>query len=89
MSKESNSCEKLTKRDFELLQRVFKAEIENRLPAQIGGSKAVALLQERGYIEPLTRTLSGPFPVTIHGWVLTHAGRFIYCQNCTRPEFNR
>jgi hypothetical protein len=83
----AESCEKLNRRDFELLGRVFMAEIQNLLPAQIGKSKAVASLHERGYIEPYTRTLPGALPVTIKGWALTHAGRFTYCQNCTRAEF--
>ena len=76
-------CEHLNKRDFELLGRVFEAEITNHLPAQIGKSKAVTSLNERGYIEPMTITLPGRFPVTVTGWGLTHAGRFTYCLNCT------
>lgn len=76
-------CEHLNKRDFQLLGRVFEAEIASRLPAQIGKSKAVASLHQRGYIEPMTITLPGTFPVTVKGWNLTHAGRFVYCLNCT------
>jgi hypothetical protein len=83
---EDNGCEHLKKRDFELLGRVFQAEITNMLPAQIEKSKAVSSLQERGYIAPYTRTLPGRFPITIEGWALTDAGRFTYCLNCTRPE---
>jgi hypothetical protein len=83
----TEGCERLNKHDFELLGRVFQAWIENRLPAQIGKSKAVLSLQDRGYIEPYTRTLPGRFTVTVSGWALTDAGRLAYCQNCTRPEF--
>lgn len=79
-------CEHLNKRDFGLLGRVFEAEILNLLPAQIGQSKAVAALQERGYIVALERTLPGRFPVTMRGWALTEAGRITYCQNCTDPK---
>jgi len=78
-------CETLTKRDFELLGRIFMAEIQGRLPAQIGGSKAVSSLQERGYIVPHETALTGFPPVTVKGWALTHAGRFVYCLNCTDP----
>lgn len=74
---------RLNKRDFELLSRVFEAEIHNRLPAQIGKSKAAKALEERGLIMPLRKTLPGRFPITIDGVVLTEAGRMIYCANCT------
>lgn len=83
----SNSvCERLNKRDFELMSRVFEAEIADRLPAQIGKSKAVAALNNRGYIEPMVVTLPGIFPMTVRGWKLTEAGRLIYCQNCTEND---
>ena len=83
---EDEGCEHLTKRDFELLGRIFMAEIQNLLPAQIGGSKAVGSLQERGYIAPYEKTLPGRFPVTVRGWALTDTGRFTYCLNCTLPK---
>lgn len=79
-------CEHLKNRDFELLGRVFEAEITNLLPAQIGKSKAVLSLQERGYVAPYTRTLPGRFPVTVQGWALTDVGRFTYCRNCTEVK---
>jgi hypothetical protein len=69
-----------------LLELVFDAETRNLLPAQIGKSKAVTSLQERGYIEPMTVVLPGRFPVTVKGWNLTHEGRFTYCQNCSDKE---
>lgn len=81
-----DGCEHLNKRDFELLGRVFEAEIGNRLPAQIGKSKAVGSLHERGYIEPMTIVLPGVSPVTVKGWNLTEAGRFVYCLNCTNDR---
>ena len=61
----TEGCERLKKQDFKLLGRVFEREILNQLPAQIGKSKAVAALHERGYIQPVTRTLPGRFPVTV------------------------
>ena len=81
-------CEKLSKCDLELLGQVFLREIQGTLPAQIGQSKAVKSLHERGYIVPLTRTLasSSPFAVKVSGWELTEAGRLVYCQNCTRTD---
>lgn len=87
MGADSNEgCEKLNKRNFELLGRVFQAEIENQLPAQIGKSKAVTALHDRGYIAPFEITLAGRFPVTVRGWLLTEAGRITYCANCSDVE---
>lgn len=83
---EQNGCEKLNRRDFELLGQVFTAEIQDILPAQIGKSKSVKSLQERGFIEPYERILPGRFPVRVSGWALTHAGRIAYCQNCSDPK---
>jgi hypothetical protein len=80
----SVAVEKLKKRDFELLGRVFEREIAGLLPAQIGESKAVRSLQERGYIQRLERILPGRFVVTVKGWELTEAGRLTYCANCPK-----
>lgn len=62
-----------------LLEKVWLAEIECRLPAQIGKSKAVYGLEEKGLISKVSRSLKGPWTVVITGWELTHAGRFLYC----------
>lgn len=86
MNLENQTAERLNKRDFELLGRVFQREIQNQLPAQVGKSKAVTSLHERGYIEPMTITLPGRFPVRVEGWGLTEAGRYIYCLNCTEER---
>ena len=85
----SVSIEKLNKRDFELLGHVFDYETRNLLPAQIGKSKAVASLHERGYIQPMTEILPGPFSIRIEGWELTHAGRLTYCANCSDENATR
>lgn len=79
-------CEKLSKRDFQLLGRVFEAEILNLLPAQIGKSKGVLSLEERGYVALYEKTFPGRFTVIVRGWALTEAGRITYCQNCTDPK---
>lgn len=75
----------LTSTDFKLLERVFTAEIENRLPAQFK-SKHIPRLQEKGWIQPMQMTLGGQFPVIVKGWTLTEQGRMIYCQACTMVE---
>jgi hypothetical protein len=79
--------DRLTKRDFDLLGRVFAAEIGGSLPAQVGKSRAVASLHERGLIEPMAKIFGrGPLPVTVKGWNLTQRGRIIYCENCEGAE---
>lgn len=63
------------------LERVFAAEIEDRLPFQ---SKAVIFktLCEEGLLEPMERRFGGRFPVVVKGYQLTHAGRLMYCSAC-------
>lgn len=63
------------------LEKVFAAEIDDRLPFQ---SKAAIFqrLCDEGLIEPMERTFGGRFAVTVKGWQLTHAGRIMYCSSC-------
>lgn len=68
----------MTKRDAEILGRVFDVELTGRLPAQIKGKRIVTLC-ELGYVDPMARTLDGAMPVTVRGWVLTERGRMDYC----------
>lgn len=70
-----------TKAEMKALERVFSAEIQGHLPFQ---SKAAIFKQLRadGLVEPMERTFDGRFAVTVHGWQLTHAGRFLYCSSC-------
>ena len=70
------------RRTMMVLERVWEAEINNRLPFQ---SKAKACLDlcEEGLLLPMERTFgTGGSAVTAHGFQLTHAGRFLYCSNC-------
>lgn len=64
---ETIECEHLTKREMELLGRVWAAEVANLLPAQIGKSKGVTALHDKGYIEPMTTTLGGYLSVRVGG----------------------
>lgn len=70
---------------LDALEKVFAAEIEDRLPFQ---SKVAIYrrLHNNGLIQPMERTFGGRFPVTVTGWQLTHAGRFLYCSSCTEEE---
>lgn len=71
------------KKTISALEKVFAAEIEDRLPFQ---SKAAIYRQlcEDGLIESMERKLGGDRfgPITVTGYQLTHAGRFLYCSSC-------
>jgi hypothetical protein len=69
---------KLTKKTLAALEKVFAAEIEGRMLQ----SRATIYekLAEEGLVVRVQQTLgSGPFPVVCHGFMLTHAGRYLYC----------
>lgn len=70
------------KRIMNALEKVFAAEIENRLPFQ---SKARVFqdLAADGLLEPMERKFgAGWSAITVSGWQLTHAGRLLYCSSC-------
>ena len=73
----------LTKKHMQALENVFTAEITDRLPFQSKARIYVDLV-EAGYLQLDTRTfgLGERFPVTVHGYALTHAGRYAYCAQC-------
>ena len=77
----------LTQKLLRALEAVFAAEIDNRLPFQ-SKAKVYTELEKDGYIEPFSRVFgSGErFPVTVSGYVLTHAGRYAYCSQCGAEE---
>lgn len=67
-------------RDLQILERIFTAEIENRLPFQTRGSR-ILRLQEQGFVQPMVIRIGSP-PCRVEGWCLTEKGRFEYCQSC-------
>lgn len=72
----------LTKKTLNALERVFVREIEGRLPFQ-SKAKIYRELCDQGLLTPMNRVLGGfPFPVTVSGYELTHAGRITYCMSC-------
>lgn len=73
----------MNKADLKMLERIFTAEIENRLPFQ-SKSKQLLRLQGEGLVEPMKRVFpSDRFgPMVAKGWALTRAGRFAYCDSC-------
>jgi hypothetical protein len=71
----------MTKAHLRVLERVFTAEIECRLPCQMKESLNVLAMEQAGMIQREVMTVTG-MPVTVSGWVLTHAGRITYCESC-------
>lgn len=68
----------MTKRFLNALERVWIAEIENRLPFQ-SDAKVFRELEAEGLIHRVIMTMGGRFEVKVHGWELSHAGRLAYC----------
>lgn len=69
----------LLKRHVLSLEKVFHAEIENRLPFQSKG-KTFVELANHGYLEIGKRVIgAGRFPAIVSGYCLTHKGRMAYC----------
>jgi hypothetical protein len=70
--------------EMQILEKIFTAEIEGRLPAQLRLRRSYLLerLERRKMIQKVTMTLSGGIPVTVEGWELTHFGRMTYCASC-------
>lgn len=85
---------KLTKPVLRVLEKCFQAEVRGSLPAQVGRgqhyringipvSAAVMRADADGLIEQVDerRTFNdGLPPLTIRGFMLTHRGRYAYCQ---------
>jgi hypothetical protein len=80
---------RMTKAELQILEHIFTAEIEGRLPFQFGrrGDPKLALkLESEGYIQRMERTLGGRFPMQVKGWALTLCGNLAYCTWCKDVE---
>ncbi len=76
----------MNKKELAVLENVFLAEIQNRLPFQTK-SKLAQDLAERGFLEYVEAERRGTLGVlTIAGYCLTHLGRLTCCESCTGPE---
>ncbi len=72
----------MTKAELNALEKVFAAEIEDRLPFQ-SKAKIFHRLCEDGYLQPMERKFgSGRFVINVTGYQLTHLGRFTFCESC-------
>ena len=72
----------LSKRTLAALEQVFAAEINGRMLQS--KARIYPALAAQGYVEQVTDVLGAGtrFPVTVTGYVLTHAGRIAYCRQC-------
>jgi len=74
------------KKVLNALERVFSAEIENRLPFQSKASVYRDLLAA-GLVQRMeSRIGSGWSAVMVTGYELTHAGRYLSCASCRDVE---
>lgn len=72
----------MNKKSLELLEKVFSAEIEGRLPFQTNAKLAQDLCRE-GMLEQDEVLING---VNVSGYWLTELGRMTYCQSCSDVE---
>lgn len=75
----------MNKADLNRLEKVFASEIAG-LPLFQSRSKHYERLEQEGYVERVTVTLGGRFPVRLDGWQLTIAGHYTYCNSCDYAE---
>ena len=68
--------------ELRALERVFDAEIHDRLPFQ-SKAKVYKDLTRDGYVETMDRRFGhGPLSVIVTGYTLTHLGCMTYCASC-------
>jgi hypothetical protein len=76
----------MTKQKLAALEKVFAAEIYNQLPFQ-SKARIFKRLQDEGYLQPFRRQFKYRLGVvTVDGYQLTHAGRYLYCKSCEELE---
>ena len=76
---------KIAKAEFAALEKVFAAEIENRLPFQ-SKAKVYTTMEGYGWVQRMARKFGKPpFLATVVGWALTDEGRYLYCSCCPEP----
>lgn len=80
--------DKLSRKDWLLLMRIFEREIEGTLPYQ-SKSREYKRLENSGLVQFGTekRHFNDGLPaMEISGWWLTELGRYLYCVNCTMHD---
>ena len=75
----------MIKSDLRILEKIFEKEIFGLVYQS--KAKRLEWLRDNGYVEAAEITLPGRIPIRVSGWVLTHKGRFAYCDTCREePE---
>jgi hypothetical protein len=75
-------------RHLAALEKIFAAEIYDRLPLQ-SKAKIYRELADAGYVVEDERIFGhGPFAVHCRGWFLTQLGRLTYCVSCSEVAEN-
>ena len=78
----------MTKAKMAALEKLFIAEVEDRLPFQ-SKAKIFEQLETEGMVDNYARTFgSGPLAVVCRGWRLTHRGHLEYCLACAEMDEN-
>jgi len=72
----------MTRKHWDLLGRVFMAEVKNRLPFQTK-SKLINDLHLQGHVCTDEVAMSG---LLIRGWRLSHRGRYVYCDWASKQK---
>lgn len=73
-------------REMQMLEKVWMAEVENRLPFQTRAAM-IKRLAAQGLVQPMETMVGKGHPqVRVTGWQLTHAGRVLYCSTCDAPQ---
>ena len=77
----------LSKRELRALEKLFEAEIENRLPLQ-SKDKIFDTLCDKGLVQKQTRSFKilGNLSISVEGYRLTLAGHYTYCSSVKEPE---
>lgn len=78
---------RLRKNEYAALEKVFAAEIENRLPFQ-SRAKIFKQLADDDLLEFVTGSLGRDRfgSLEVSGYTLTHAGRWVFCAHCSLED---
>mgnify|MGYP007132577529 CR=1 FL=1 len=74
---------RLSRKHYSALEKIFAAEIGNRLPLQ-SRAKVFKELESGGLVQPYERRFGADRfgEIRVSGWALTDVGRLIFCANC-------
>lgn len=73
--------------EMKMLERLFAAEVEGRLPLQ-SRAKILTKMESDGLVRRMKETVAVDRfgPMVIEGWCLTILGNMTYCMSCEEPK---